>query len=312
MGLTGICCVAERSHINYEIKDGIAVVRFNDPNSKVNSLNEHFIADAKSVFSELNSAAVKGIVLISGKTDCFVAGADINMLEKCKSALEAETISRDGQKFFAELENSPVPVVAAIQGSCLGGGLELALAAHYRIAVNDKRTVLAVPEVMLGLLPGGGGTQRLPRLVPVPDALQMMLMGKNIRPAKAKKMGLVDQVVDPIGPGVAPADVRTLEYLEEVAVQTCLNLANKKLKIDRKKPLPDRKCLFAFLHLGTNVPRHRPVPGSSQGAIREGQGFGKSQRTSDEADPRPVPCPPQDNRVRGLCPVEESRRGLPG
>lgn len=198
--------------------------------------------DADRVFGELRTASIKGIVLISGKADCFVAGADINMLERCKSASEAETLARNGHRFFDELENSKIPVVAAIKGSALGGGLELALAAHYRIAVNDKKTVLALPEVMLGLLPGGGGTQRLPKLINVPDALQMMLMGKNIRPAKAKKMGLVDAVVDPLGPGVAPPDVRTLEYLEEVAIQTAKDLASKKLKINRKRPLTERKC----------------------------------------------------------------------
>ena len=231
--------------MNYEIKDNIAVIRFNDPTSKVNSLNLAFMDDAKSIFNELQSSNlasnVKGIVLISAKTDCFVAGADINMLEKCKSAFETESLSLEGHKFLDQLENSPIPVVAAIQGSCLGGGLELALASHYRIAVNDRKTVMALPEVMLGLLPGGGGTQRLPHLINVPDALQMMLMGKNIRPVKAKKMGLVDQVIEPLGPGVAPPDVRTLEYLEEVAIETAKKLASKQMKIERKRPLQESK-----------------------------------------------------------------------
>lgn len=231
--------------MNYEIRDNVAIIRFDDPSSKVNSLGEKFIADAKSVFQELQTSGqasgLRGIVLISKKPDCFIAGADIKMLEKCKSAAEAETLAREGHVFFDQLENSPIPVVAAIKGSCLGGGLELALAAQYRIAVNDKKTVLALPEVMLGLLPGGGGTQRLPHLINLPDALQMMLMAKNIKARKAKKMGLVDMVVDPLGPGVAPAEERTLEYLEDVAVKTALQLADKKLKIDRKRPLTERK-----------------------------------------------------------------------
>ncbi|XP_017461500.1 PREDICTED: trifunctional enzyme subunit alpha, mitochondrial-like, partial [Rhagoletis zephyria] len=232
--------------ITYEIKNDIAVVKFNDPNSKVNSLSESFMRDADRVFGELRTAPIKGIVLISGKSDCFVAGADINMLERCKSAAEAESLARNGHRFFDELENSPIPIVAAIKGSALGGGLELALAAHYRIAVNDKKTTLAVPEVMLGLLPGGGGTQRLTHLINVPDALQMMLMGKNIRPAKAKKMGLVDAIVEPLGPGLDFPEARTLEYLEEVAIDTALKLAKKELKINRKRPLSEtllRKAL---------------------------------------------------------------------
>lgn len=204
--------------------------------------------DAISVFQEIEAAgrsgAVQGVVLISKKNDCFIAGADIKMLERCKSAKEAEELALNGHRFFDQLENSPLPIVAAIKGSCLGGGLELALASHYRIAVNDKKTVLALPEVMLGLLPGGGGTQRLPRLINVPDALQMMLMGKNIRPAKAKKMGLVDAIVDPLGPGVASAEELTQDYLEEVAVKTAKDLADGKLKINRVRPLSERKLHF--------------------------------------------------------------------
>ena len=106
---------------------------------------------------------------------------------------------------------------------------------------TTTQTTLAVPEVMLGLLPGGGGTQRLTKLINVPDALQMMLMGKNIRPAKAKKMGLVDATVEPLGPGTDFPEARTLEYLEEVAIEAALKLARKELKINRKRPLSESK-----------------------------------------------------------------------
>ena len=94
-----------------------------------------------------------------------------------------------------KLANLSVPTVAAIHGDCLGGGLELALACSARIATDSPRTKLALPEVMLGLLPGAGGTRRLPRLIGLPDALDMMLTGRNIRPKKALKLGLVDKVV---------------------------------------------------------------------------------------------------------------------
>lgn len=122
-------------------------------------------------------------------------------------------------------------------GPALGGGLEVALACHYRIAVKDKKTVLGLPEVMLGLLPGAGGTQRLPSLVTITEALPMVLMGKQVRADKAKRLGLVDQLVDPLGPGLQPGPEGTLEYLEEVAVQTAKNLASGKLKVNRKRPL---------------------------------------------------------------------------
>lgn len=121
------------------------------------------------------------------------------MLSSCKDAAEVAAVSRAGQAEFGAIAASTKPVVAAMMGTAMGGGLELALACHYRVAVADGKTTLALPEVQLGLLPGAGGTQRLPKLVGVPAALDMMLTGKNIVPAKAKKMGLIDQIIQPIG-----------------------------------------------------------------------------------------------------------------
>lgn len=98
--------------------------------------------------------SISAAVLISGKPGNFIAGADISMLEKLKTREEVTEVSRSGQEILAEIENSKKPIIAAIQGQCLGGGLEVALACHYRIAVKDKKTGLGLPEVMLGLLPG--------------------------------------------------------------------------------------------------------------------------------------------------------------
>ncbi|KAF7694423.1 hypothetical protein HF521_008176 [Silurus meridionalis] len=209
-----------RSHVNYEIKDNVAVVRINDPNSKI-----------------WGNGAVKSAVLISSKPGCFIAGADINMIKACTSAEEVTSLSREGQKMFEKIEKSPIPIVAAINGSCLGGGLEFAIACQYRVATKSKKTVLGTPEVMLGLLPGAGGTQRLPKMVGLPAAFDMMLTGRNIRADKAKKMGLVHQVIDPLGPGLkSPEDV-TIDYLEKVAVDVAKDLANKKITVEKKKGL---------------------------------------------------------------------------
>jgi enoyl-CoA hydratase/carnithine racemase len=112
------------------------------------------------------------------KKDCFIAGADISMLAACKSAEDGETISKNGHALFKRIEKGK-PFVAAIHGSCLGGGLETALACRYRIATQSSKTQLGLPEVMLGLLPGGGGTQRLPRLVGLQKALDLCLTGKQ-------------------------------------------------------------------------------------------------------------------------------------
>lgn len=196
----------------------------------------------KVVFDQINSdPLVKSVVVVSAKPGCFIAGADIGMLNKCTTFDEVHDISRSGQAILQAIEDSKKPVVAGIMGSCLGGGLEVALACHYRVAVKDKKTMLGVPEVMLGLLPGGGGTQRLPKTVSLANAFDMMLTGKNIRPDKAKKMGLVDQVVDALGPGLKDPGERTRDYLEEVAIQYAQGLADGTVKkVPRKKSLVDK------------------------------------------------------------------------
>lgn len=126
---------------------------------------------------------------------------------------------------------SPKPFVAAINGVCLGGGFELALACHYRIATKDKKTSFAFPEVMLGLLPGSGGTQRVPKLTSVPTALDLELTGKSVKADKAKKLGLVDLLVAPLGPGLKSAEANTIEYLEETAIKAAKDIASGKLKV---------------------------------------------------------------------------------
>lgn len=114
----------------------------------------------RGILQELESnPSITSAVVISGKPGCFIAGADISMIEQCKTAEDATRIAEEGQQIFHRLEQSKKPIVAAINGSCLGGGFELALACHYRIATKDKKTSLGLPEVMLGLLPGAGGTQ---------------------------------------------------------------------------------------------------------------------------------------------------------
>eukprot|EP00126_Sphaerothecum_destruens_P007729 Sdes_comp19965_c0_seq1m12514 len=131
---------------------------------------------------------------------------------------------------FDAISESKKPIVAAIHGNALGGGLEIALACHYRIATEHPKTVFGLPEVMLGLLPGAGGTQRLPRLIGLMEALPIMLTGSNVRAKKAKSLGLVDELVQPIGEGLRAGGVNTLMYLERSAVLTAQKLARGELK----------------------------------------------------------------------------------
>ncbi|XP_076440395.1 trifunctional enzyme subunit alpha, mitochondrial-like [Babylonia areolata] len=220
----------------------VAVIRYDDPDSQVNVLSKAMQAEFLDVLREAQAnPAYKAIVLTSAKPKTFIAGADLQMIEACRTKEEFRRLSQNGQDAFNQLEHSPKPVVAAIMGLCLGGGLELAMACQYRVAVADSDTGLVAPEVMVGLMPGYGGTQRLPKMVPLPTALDMMLTGKTIKADKAKKMGLVDQLVQPLGPGLASSEQNTMKYLEEVAVDAARGLADGTLKkTPKKKGLQDK------------------------------------------------------------------------
>ncbi len=226
----------ERKHIQYEMRDGVAVVRMNSPGSKVNVLSQEFSDELIEVMEDiLATSDAKAAVLISTKPGCFIAGADIGWLDAAKTVQELREISRKGQAMIQKMESSSKPVVAAINGSCLGGGMEVALGCHYRIATKSPKTILGQPEVMLGLLPGAGGTQRLPKLIGVPAALDLVLTGKNVRADKAKKLGMVDQLVTPLGPGLKPVEEQNIEYLENVAVETAKGLAGGDLKMPSRE-----------------------------------------------------------------------------
>jgi len=215
-----------------EIKNGVGVVSLDQP-GKVNVFNAETVTELAEVISSVeHDPKVEAIVLISKKPSCFIAGADISMLDKVKSAEDGAALAAGGHVMMDRIEKSTKPFVAAIMGSCLGAGAEVAMACHYRIAVKDKSKI-GLPEVMLGLLPGSGGTQRSMRLVGLPGALDMCLTGKQLKAEKAKKMGLVDELVVPIGPGLMSSDLRTLEYLEEVAITTAKKLASGDLKPKR-------------------------------------------------------------------------------
>lgn len=211
---------------------GVGIIKLHSP-GKVNVLNQAVMAEVDDVLKKVESdEAIRAAVIISDKPGCFIAGADISMIENCKTAAEVEELSGACHDILNRVEKSKKPIVAAIMGSCLGGGLEVALACHYRLAVKDRAS-LGLPEVMLGILPGGGGTQRLPRLISVPTALDMVLTGRSIPSARAAKMGLVDALVNPLGPGLNDPDSNTLGYLEDTAVKVALGLANGTVKPKR-------------------------------------------------------------------------------
>jgi len=199
--------------------DGVAVITMDLPGESVNTLRQSFSQDFSAVFADVEAdSSVEAVVFTSGKDD-FIVGADVKMLEACETASDAQQISQTAHRSMQRLADFRVPVVAAIHGACLGGGLEVALACHGRIASDSDRTKLGLPECQLGLLPGAGGTQRLPRQVDIQSALDMLLTGKQVRAKKAKKLGLVDDVV-------------RRSILVDVAAQYALKLASGEVKED--------------------------------------------------------------------------------
>ena len=199
--------------------DGVAVLTMDVPGETMNTLKQAFGDEITAMLDEIEQdSSIKGVVLQSGKEGSFVAGADISMLAACTTAEDAEALSKGGQDVFNRIENMAKTFVAAIHGPALGGGLELALACHYRVCTDADITQLGLPEVQLGLLPGSGGTQRLPRLIGIQQAMKMMLTGSPARAKQAKKYGIVDDMV--------PQSI-----LFDVAVEMA-----KKAKPERSKP----------------------------------------------------------------------------
>ncbi|NRA71049.1 MAG: fatty acid oxidation complex subunit alpha FadJ [Gammaproteobacteria bacterium] len=177
-------------------QQSIAIVTIDVIGETMNTLRAEFADEISQVLEQVRTNPdIEGLVLISGKDNSFVAGADISMLNDCQQPEDARAIAQLGQQLFDQIAGLNMTVVAAINGPCLGGGLELALACDARVCSDKGHTVLGVPEVQLGLLPGSGGTQRLPKLVGIAKALDLMLTGKQLRPKQALKIGLVNEVV---------------------------------------------------------------------------------------------------------------------
>jgi len=186
------------SALTSELQEGIAVVTIDLPNHAVNVISRAVKDEFVAVFEKLAAdPQVKAVAFFSGKRDNFIAGADIDEFARLESAAEAERLSADGQEMLDGIARLPKPVAVGIHGACLGGGLEFALACHYRVASDHPKTQVGLPEVQLGILPGAGGCQRLPRLIGVRPALDMILAGKVERAHKAFRLGIVDELVAP-------------------------------------------------------------------------------------------------------------------
>jgi 3-hydroxyacyl-CoA dehydrogenase/enoyl-CoA hydratase/carnithine racemase len=209
--------------------DGVAVVWLDHPDKAVNTLGPALLDEFEDeVLPLLDDPAVRAVVVASAKRDTFIAGADLEILDAMETAEEGSAMSRRGNPMLERVATASKPIVAAVHGAAIGGGLEVALACHYIMASDDPGTVLALPEVQLGLLPGGGGTQRLVERVGLMAALPMLLTGTKVRAKKARRMGLVDAVTTPGG-------------IVDTAARAALDLADGRLaRPKRKKRLQDR------------------------------------------------------------------------
>ncbi|MDC9582554.1 fatty acid oxidation complex subunit alpha FadJ [Xenorhabdus sp. PR6a] len=286
----------EQSVFSFSVRDDkVGIITIDVPGEKVNTLKAEFVDQFLVIFEKAQQVSdLKGLVIISGKPDTFIAGADISMIAHCQSPQEATELAEKGQKLFAQIADYSLPIVAAIHGACLGGGLELALACHARICSLDEKTRLGLPEVQLGLLPGSGGTQRLPRLIGVSAALDIILTGRQLKAKQAQRLGVVDDAVP-------------LDILLDVAVQY-IKKGNVKKGIVKRKPLAwsqrmlastlGRPLLFSMVHQKTREKTrgHYPAPekiinviraglekGSEKGFQLEAKAFGELAMTPESA-----------------------------
>ena len=194
-------------------ESGVATVWIDDPRDTVNKISRATLDGLSEVLGILEQMDdLTGVVFISAKDDSFIVGADLDMLTDFDTPAEVRGISRRAHRMLWRVANLSEPTVAAIEGPCMGGGLEMILGCDYRLASTHPDTKLALPEIKLGLIPGGGGTQYLPRLVGVQQALTLMLTGKNVYPKKARSIGLVDALIHP--PGLYEAAKRAVRQLD--------------------------------------------------------------------------------------------------
>ncbi len=221
-----------------EKRDGIAIITLHIKHEKMNVVSPELISFFDDVFSDLaGDGSIRAAVLTSDRED-FIAGADIKAFKADKKGDFMPTLEK-GHAILNLVEQSAKPVIAAVHGTAYGLGTELSLACHARVCSDDSRTKFALPEVKLGLLPGGGGTQRLPRLVGLQKSLDMMLTGKNIYARQAKKIGLVDEIVN-------------RNKLEIAAIRLADKVIKNNGKLERKR----KRSLIDWFLDGTSIGRN--------------------------------------------------------
>ena len=224
--------------VKVEVKDDVAILALNNP--PVNQLSEHFVKEMADAFEQAFADQAIKAVILTGTGKNFIAGADIIEMRRVTNRDDVLHLVMANNRFLNSIEEAPKPVISAINGNCLGGGLEIAMASHYRIAAQGVQ--IGQPEVQIGLIPGAGGTQRLARLVGLPDALQMITVGNPISAEEGVKKGALDEV--------APAN-QLLDQALKAAHRFISGDLNHKARLTRNKtdklPKPQEKAgIIAF------------------------------------------------------------------
>jgi len=231
--------------LKLDVADRIATITINRPD-KLNALNDASMAELGRVIEQIRWDAAVGGAIVTGAGRAFVAGADIAEL-RAKSATEVHALARRGQEVFRRLETSPKPIIAAVNGFALGGGCELAMACHVRIASESAR--FGQPEVKLGVIPGYGGTQRLTRLIGRGRALQLLLTGEMIDAVEAHRLGLVNRVVPATESVVDVARTMLQQMLTNapLALAQCIDVVNRGADIPLDEALALEAAAFGLL-----------------------------------------------------------------
>jgi enoyl-CoA hydratase len=230
--------------ITYAVADRIATITINRPD-KLNALNARVIAELGMAIDAAIAAPEVGGVILTGAGRAFIAGADIAELEQ-HGAMATKELSQRGQRIFRRFETSPKPTIAAINGFSLGGGCELAMCCHIRIASDAAK--FGQPEVKLGLVPGYGGTQRLPRLIGKGRAMQLLMTGEIIDAQEAYRIGLVNRVVPAAELiGVTTAMLKTILTNSPLAVAHCVELVDRGYDITLEEALTMESTAFGLL-----------------------------------------------------------------
>lgn len=226
--------------------DGVGVLTYDLPGESVNTLTNETIPAFDAILDRVDSdSSIRAVVIVSGKPESFVVGANLDMLKTVRTASDAEALSREGQRCFARIAASKKPFVAAVHGPALGGGFELALACHARVCTDDAKTAFGFPEIQVGLLPGANGLQRVARIIGLQAALDYGLTGKNMRASRAKALGVVDEVVaQPLLLEVACKHARALGDRPRRAVSLLDKLRNNPQSVALEENPLGRRVLF--------------------------------------------------------------------